>query len=120
MVSTVPAAMALAGTMAALIVAMATRIGASGWLRWKTMVAGSGVSIDAMERKLERAAAAVASSRRRVKEAFTSSEVTGLPSLNLALALSLKVSVRPSAENSQLSAMAGTTSSAGFSRTSGS
>ena len=119
-VSIVFAAIALAGTTAALIVAMATRIGASGWLRWNTAVVASGVSIEAIERKFERAAAAVSSSSRRSNEAFTSAEVTCAPSENFALGLSLKVSVRPSAENSQLSAIAGTTLRLGSSRTSGS
>jgi hypothetical protein len=76
--------------------------------------------MDAMDRKFERAAAPVASSSSRSNEAFTSADVTATPSLNLASGSSLNVSVNPSAENSQLSATAGTTSSSALWRTSGS
>src|SRR3569833_3534738 len=119
LVPMLPAVISLAGTIAALIVAMATRIGASGVFRWKITVAGSGVSMVSIERKFERAAAEVASSRMRWNDAFTSAEVTCAPLVNLALGSSVKVSVLPSAAKSHLLAMAGTTLSFASSRTSG-
>ena len=120
LVPMLPSATALAGTIEALVPDMATRIGASGWFRWNTTVCGSGVSIEAIEVKFARAAAAVASSSRRSNEAFTSAEVTASPVENLAFGSSLKVSVSPSAENSQLVAMAGDTLYLASRRTSGS
>ncbi|MNL42819.1 hypothetical protein D3C87_1653000 [compost metagenome] len=116
----VPAVISLAGTTAALMPAMATRIGTSAVERLKTTVSASGVSMLAIERKFERATAAVASSRMRSNEAFTSAEVTWAPLVNLALGSSLKVSVLASAENSQLEAMAGMTLRSASKRTSGS
>jgi len=115
-----PSAMALAGTTDALVPDMATRIGASGWLRLNTTVWSSGVSIEAIERKLARAAAAVSSLSNRSNDALTSAEVTASPVENFAFGSSLKVSVWPSAENSQLCATAGTTLYCASRRTSGS
>ncbi len=56
----------------------------------------------------------------RSKEAFTSAEVTASPVENFAFGSSLKVSVSPSAENSQLVAMAGATLYCASRRTRGS
>src|SRR3569832_1834345 len=119
LVPMVPAVISLAGTIAALIVAIATRIGASEVLRWKITVSGSGVSMVSMLRKFERAAAAVASSRMRVNDAFTSAEVACDPLVNLALWSSLKVSVLPSAGGARRAAGAGAAGGGGGGRAGG-
>src|SRR5262245_55360295 len=81
---------------------------AEGCFMWSTNVPGSGASVDSTdEKKLEAGALWLAMIVSKVY--FTSVEVTGWPSCQVALSTIVKVVVRPSSDVSQDVASSGST-----------